>query len=461
MAAASDAVVRLPATELIRLYRRRELSPVEVTEATLARISEREPGINAFVTVTADRALADARAAESAYAEGSAGPIAGVPYTLKDLVVTRGIPTGRGSLVLGVDAPTFDAPVAERLRDAGGVLLGKTTTPELGWKGDSGNPRNGPCHNPWRHGLTAGGSSGGSAAAAAACFGPLHQGSDGAGSVRIPASFCGVFGLKPTFGLIAQYPASVVSSLSHLGPITRTVADGELMLRVMAGADHRDRDSVAPVWGPVPPSPRIAYSPDLGFAQVEPRVAATVAAGVEVLRGAGYEVHEVELGLQDPAAIVDAIWTTGMAAAVGAVPAERQAQLDPGLVAVAERGAYVTGADLAAAQQRRGAFSEALHNALDGFDLLVCPTLPVIAFTAGDDYPSAVEGVPRPLGWTAFTYPFNLTGQPAATVPCGFVDGMPVGLQLIGRRFTDSLVLSVAGAFERAQPFPLPPDHAL
>jgi aspartyl-tRNA(Asn)/glutamyl-tRNA(Gln) amidotransferase subunit A len=461
MSAAADEIVRLPATELVRRYRTRELSPVEVTEATLQRIDRLDATINAFVTVTADRALADARAAESAYSAGAAGPIAGVPYSLKDLVVTRGIPTGRGSLVFAIESPAFDAPVAERLRAGGGVLLGKTTTPELGWKGDSGNPRNGPCHNPWRIGRTAGGSSGGSAAAAAACFGPLHQGSDGAGSVRIPAGFCGMVGLKPTFGSIAQYPSSAVSSLSHLGPITRTVADCELVLRVMAGADPRDRDAVDPVWRPALPSPRIAYSPDLGFAQVDPAVAESVAGGVATLRETGFDVHDVDLHLDDPAPIVDAIWTTGMAAALAAIPIEQRALLDPGLVGVAERGLLVAGADLAAAQLRRGAWWDALRSALDGYDLLVCPTLPITAFAAGEDFPGHLEGLPRPLGWTSFTYPFNITGQPAATVPCGFVDGLPVGLQIVGGRFADPLVLSVAAAFERARGgFPLPPDPA-
>jgi aspartyl-tRNA(Asn)/glutamyl-tRNA(Gln) amidotransferase subunit A len=459
MASGASELVRLPATELVRRYRIRELSPIEVAEETLAHIDRNDGQINAFVTVTADRALADARAAEAAYLAGTAGPISGVPYTLKDLVVTRGIPTGRGSLVFAIESPAFDAPVADRLRAAGGVLLGKTTTPELGWKGDSGNPRNGPCHNPWRLGRTAGGSSGGSAAAAAACFGPLHQGSDGAGSIRIPAAFCGMVGIKPTFGSIAQYPASAVSSLSHLGPITRTVADCQLMLRVMAGADPRDRDSVDPVWRPVSPSPRIAYSPDLGFAQVDPAVAEVVAAGVGTLRDAGFDVLDVDLVLDDPAPIVDAIWTTGMAAALASVPVEQRALLDPGLVAVAERGLLVSGADLALAQQRRGAWLDALRTALDGFDLLVCPTLPITAFAAGEDYPGHLEGLPRPLGWTSFTYPFNVTGQPAATVPCGFVDGLPVGLQIVGGRFDDGLVLSVAAAFERARGgFALPPD---
>ena len=241
-----DAITSLTATELLDAYARRTLDPVEVVEATLTRIEQVEPAVNAFVTVTEARAHADARAASAAWAAGTAGSICGVPYSLKDLVVTRDIPTGRGSLVWSMEDAPYDAPVAERLQAAGGVLLGKTTTPELGWKGDSGNRRNGPCHNPWQRGRTAGGSSGGSAAAAMARCGPLHQGSDGAGSVRIPAGFCGAVGLKPTYGLIAQYPASAVETVSHIGPITRTVPDCALMLDVMAGVDERDRTSLTP-----------------------------------------------------------------------------------------------------------------------------------------------------------------------------------------------------------------------
>ena len=200
--------------------------------------------INAFVTVTPELALRQARAAETAYAQGHAGPLAGIPFTLKDLTPTRGIRTTRGSELYRDWVPDYDAPVAERLYAAGGVLLGKTNTPEMGWKGDTDNRVAGPTHNPWRRGRTAGGSSGGAAAAAAAGFGPLAQGSDGAGSIRIPACMCGVYGFKPSWSLVPQYPASAVEPFSHMGPITRSVADAAAMLTVMAGEDARDRASL-------------------------------------------------------------------------------------------------------------------------------------------------------------------------------------------------------------------------
>ncbi len=461
----TDDITTLDACQLLAAYGARTLDPVEVTEATLERIARLDGDINAFVTVTAERARSDARDASAAWAAGTAGPICGVPYSLKDLVTTRGIPTGRGSLVWGVEDAGFDAPVAERLAAAGGVLLGKTTTPELGWKGDSGNRRNGPCHNPWRQGRTAGGSSGGTAAAAAAGFGPLHQGSDGAGSVRIPASFCGVVGLKPTYGLVPQYPPSAIETVSHMGPITRTVADCALMLDVMAGADERDRISVDPPAGsylaalrtPLQPL-RIAWSADLSFGVVEPGVAARVAAAVDVVRDLGHDVREVALALDDPWEIERTIWEAALAAVHAPRLQECRDLLDPGLVPVIESGLALSGVEVAAAYQRRSAWVDRFRVALAGYDVLVCPTLPCTAFAAGDDHPGTVAGrVVSYLGWTTFTYPFNLTGGAALTVPCGFDDGLPVGLQVVGRRFADATVLALGAAYEAAVgPFAVP-----
>jgi aspartyl-tRNA(Asn)/glutamyl-tRNA(Gln) amidotransferase subunit A len=451
----------LSAGALLERYRRRDLSPVEVCQATLDRISARDASINAFVTVTAERALADAKKAEQAWQRGDAGALCGVPYTLKDLTSTRGVPTGRGSLVWRDASPTIDAVIAERLRDAGGVLLGKTTTPELGWKGDSGNRLNGPCHNPWRPGRTAGGSSGGAAAAAAAGFGPLHQGSDGAGSIRIPAAFCGVVGLKPTFGLVAQYPPSALELLSHLGPITRSVSDAALMLDVISGRDDRDRTSVIAPGGyhdalrePLAPL-RIAFSADLGFAAVEPAVVEQARRAVAALADQGHQVHDVDLALDDPFGFVDAIWSTSMAALHrGRLDAVRRL-LDPGLVRVIDAGLAYTGADLASAIQGRAVWVETLRERTAGYDLLVCPTVPCVAFATGQDAPDSVAGVNVSyLGWTPFTYPFNLSGQPAVTVPCGLVDGLPVGLQLVGAGFADALVLRAAAAYESVSAFP-------
>jgi len=458
---ASD-LTALSASELRDAYEARALSQVEVVEATLARIDALDGRINAFVTLTPERALADARAAEAAYASGDAPALAGVPYTLKDLTDAAGIPTGHGSRLFREPSPVADAPIAARLR--AGALLGKTTTPERGWKGDSGNPLNGPCHNPWRHGRTAGGSSGGAAAAAAAGFGPLHQGSDGAGSIRIPAGFCGVVGHKPTFGLVPNAPAASLT-LSHLGPIARTVEDTAMLLDAMAGQHALDRLSVpspvasfrAALGEPLPPL-RIGLSTDLGYAAVEPSIVASVVAAAQAFSDAGHQVHEADLQLDDPWPIEDEIWIAMYAADIhdrtDGRPLSELGDLSPTLRSIVERGAARSAVDLVRALNARTRWCATLFERLAPYDLLLTPTLPCVAFTAGDDAPSAIAGRPVSyLSWTAFTYPFNLSGQPAVTVPCGLVEGLPVGMQIVGRRLDDALVLRAARLFEQARPF--------
>ncbi|HYX86977.1 MAG TPA: amidase family protein [Gaiellales bacterium] len=424
-------------------YRAGELSPVEVARETLARIEAVDPRLNAFVTVTADLALEQAAAAERAYADGGAGPLAGIPVSIKDLVDVAGIRTTLGSLVHRDRVAEADAPLVARIRSAGGVIVGKTTTSEYGWKGESGNRVNGPAHNPWRHGLTAGGSSGGAAAAVAAGLGAMAQGGDGAGSIRIPAGFCGVVGMKPTTGLV---PAASRSGLSSQGPIARTVADAALLLDVMAGTTTLDGidGGVAGV--------RTAWSADLGFAAVEGDVVAIAAAAARRLPELGLEVEDADPPGGDPWPIVDAIWAWNQAE--GEDPALSDLA-DPGRWAVVERGLRMTAADHDAAHARRREFTAAVDGFFADIDLLVTPALPCPPFRAGADQPGWVGGRPTEyLSWTAFTYPFNVTGQPAATVPCGRTeDGLPVGLQLIGRRGEDELVLRAARAFEQAFPW--------
>ncbi len=450
------ALAELDAETLRAAYRARSLSPVEVVSATIARIDAMDGLINAFVTRTDEHALADARRAEAAYRDGTQRLLEGVPYSIKDLAPTVGIPTGYGSLVFRDPAPVADAPFVERLRASGGALLGKTTTPEHGYKGDSDNPLNGPCRNPHDTARTAGGSSGGAAAAAAACFGPLHHGSDGAGSIRIPAAFCGVVGLKPTFGLVAHPPGEEYT-LSHNGPIARTVRDAALLLDAMAGFDERDRFSVvkplpsfrAALDEPLPPL-RIAFSPDLGYAPVEEGVARAAAAAARTFAALGHAVEEVELGLEDPWWIERELWAA-MFAARGAGGLGRRDELSPGLVSIIEHGLRQSGSELAAAIAARAGFVRTITERLAPYDLLLTPAMPCVAFPLGSDQPDSVGGVPfHDLNWTGFAYPFNMTGAPACSVPCGSVDGLPVGLQIVGKRLADALVLRAAGAFEAA-----------
>jgi aspartyl-tRNA(Asn)/glutamyl-tRNA(Gln) amidotransferase subunit A len=459
----NDSIAFLSASELRRLYSARALSPVEVAQAVVDRMERLNPKLNAFTVMTPELALEQATNAERAYAAGDALPLAGIPTSIKDLTPTRGIRTARGSLIDPDWVPDEDAPVVERLYAAGAVTLGKTNTPELGWKGDSGNRVFGPSFNPWNLAKTPGGSSGGAAAAVATGLGPLAQGSDGAGSIRIPAAFCGIFGFKQSFGLVPQYPPSAVGDLSHLGPMTRTVRDAAMMLNAMAGADARDRlswssgidytrDLDVGVHGL-----RVAWSPTLGYAQVTPDVLEQTERAAMVFRELGCEVEHVDPGVPDPANTLDVMWSAAMAGYFRGRLCDVGHLLDPGLLAVIERAASLSAADLAYALQQRNTYYTGMRQFMDvqRFNLLLTPTLPVTAFTAGLDEPDGWQRATlAPLDWTPFTYPFNLTGQPAATVPCGFDgDGLPVGLQIVGRWRDDSMVLRAAAAFESAMPW--------
>ena len=354
--------------------------------------------------------------------------------------------------------PDRDAPVVERLRAAGAVMLGKTNVPEQGWKGETTNRLIGSTHNPWRHGATAGGSSGGAAAAVAAGLGPIAQGSDGAGSIRIPAGFCGVFGLKPTFGTVPNWPPSSTDTLSHVGPIARTAADAALMLD-----RHRRPGSARPAFArashprlPHRPGRRastgsaIAWSPDLGYVDVDAEVARLTAAAAASLAGAGAEVHDLGPAFPDPWPTIHTLWAASEAAAYpDGIDAIRD-RLDPGRIAVIEAGFGLRPGEVAAAALRRHTHHAAVEALFASADLLAMPTLPVPAFPVGQDSPVRHGRPTSYLGWTGFTYPFNLSGHPAATVPCGLTSGgLPVGLQLVGRWHEDALVLRAAAAFEQ------------
>jgi aspartyl-tRNA(Asn)/glutamyl-tRNA(Gln) amidotransferase subunit A len=461
---ANAQIALLTATELLERFRARELSPVEATRTACERIEALNPQVNAFVLVDRDAALAAARASEQRWLRGEPGGLLdGVPVSIKDLLLTRGWPTLRGSWLVAEEQDwSEDAPSVARLREHGAVLLGKTTTPELGWKGVTDSPRYGVTRNPWDTGRTTGGSSGGNAAAVALGMAPLSVGTDGGGSVRIPAGFCGIFALKPTYGRIPLYPPSPFGTLAHAGPMTRTVQDAALMMDVLTLPDSRDWSALPP---PAPGSShlagldagvaglRVAFSPTLGHVEVHPEVAARVRAAVEVLAELGAVVEEVDPGFDDPVEAFHVLWFSGAASSVGQFPEASWPALDPGLREVCEQGRHLTAMgylDATAARMRLGVLMGGFHEA---HDVLVTPTLPLPAFTAGREAP---EGSPSPrwTGWTPFTYPFNLTQQPAATVPCGFTrEGLPVGLQVVGARHADALVLRVCKAYQDARPW--------
>jgi aspartyl-tRNA(Asn)/glutamyl-tRNA(Gln) amidotransferase subunit A len=457
----SDALAYLSAIDLADLIRRKQVSPVEVVEALLGRIELVNPRLNAYCTVTADAARTAARAAEAAVLRGDPlGPLCGVPFSVKDLVITRGVRTAFGSRIYEHHIPDEDAPVVERLCAAGAIMVGKTTTPEFGWKGATDSPLTGISRNPWDLTKTPGGSSGGAAAAVAAGLAPLAVGTDGGGSIRIPASFCGVFGLKPTCGLVPVYPAPNTGTLSHVGPMTRGVRDAALMLQVMAGPDDRDPLSFPATWidftGGLDEGIRglrVAWSPTFGYAKVAPEVRALTETAAKRFQNFGCRVEEVERVFADPDPIWAPLFYAGVAARLEPFLAEWRDRIDPGLLEVVEEGNRLSGVALIKASFARAAFYQEVRQFFQRYDLLLSPSLAVPPFAVGmerpPDYPTGSR-----LSWVAFTYPFNLTGHPAATVPCGFTaDGLPIGLQIVGRRLQDGLVLRASAAFEAALPW--------
>ena len=457
----SDALAYLSAIDLADLIRRKQVSPVEVVEALLGRIERLNPRLNAYCVVTADAAWTAARAAEIAVLRGDPlGPLCGVPVSVKDLVITRGVRTAFGSRIYEHHIPDEDAPVVERLCAAGAIMVGKTTTPEFGWKGATDSPLTGISRNPWDLTKTPGGSSGGAAAAVAAGLAPLAIGTDGGGSIRIPASFCGVFGLKPTCGLVPVYPTPNTGTLSHVGPMTRSVRDAALMLQVLAGPDDRDPLSF-PATGidftggldEGIRGLRVAWSPTFGYAKVAPEVRAPAEAAARRFQDLGCQVEEVERVFADPDPIWAPLFYAGVAARLEPFLAEWRDRIDPGLLEVVEEGNRLSGVELVKASVARAAFYQEIRQFFHRYDLLLSPTLAVPPFTAGTERPPDYPAGSR-LSWVAFTYPFNLTGHPAATVPCGFTaDGLPIGLQIVGRRLQDGLVLRASAAFEAALPW--------
>ncbi|EKV27619.1 Aspartyl-tRNA(Asn) amidotransferase subunit A [Caenispirillum salinarum AK4] len=461
----------LTAGQLLRLYRRREASPVEATKAALERIERFDPAVNAFCHVDEKGALAAARESEARWMGGGpVGALDGVPATIKDMALARGMPTLKGSRTVDPAGPwEDDSPYAARLREAGAVLLGKTTTPEFGWKGVTDCPLTGHTRNPWDTARTPGGSSGGAAAAAALNMGVLHQGSDAGGSIRIPCAFTGTAGIKPTFGFVPQWPASAMGTLSHLGPMARTVEDVARMLTIVGRPDDRDSLAGAPFehdWtqglSRGIQGLRVAYSRTLGYVHVHSDVARAVDAAVAVLRDLGADVEEVDPGFDDPVEAFNTLWFAGAARALGKLSPDKRAQVDPGLQEIAEMGAEISAVEYLAAMEARAALAERMAAFHRDWDLLVTPTMPLTAFPLGANVPPD-STMTQWQDWTPFTYPFNLTQQPAASVPCGFGDdGMPVGLHVVGARFDDATVLQLCAAYEAACPpaFPEAPRGA-
>jgi aspartyl-tRNA(Asn)/glutamyl-tRNA(Gln) amidotransferase subunit A len=459
-------ISRLNASDLVRLYRRRELSPVAVVQDALDRIARSQSQINAFVLIDAEGALAAARASEARWSRGGPlGLVDGLPATIKDIVDVEGQPTRKGSLTTPTTPATQDAPAVARLKEQGAIILGKTTTPEFGWIGTCHSPLTGITRNPWNLERTTGGSSGGAAAAALLNLGVLHLGTDGAGSIRIPSAFTGVFGIKPSYGRVPAYPASAFTVLAHQGPLTRTVTDAALMLSVIAQPDLRD----ATAWNTPAPdfrlgledgvrNLRIAWSPRLGYVtELDADVEAAARKAAQVLADLGAHVEEVDPGFAEPIDMERKIWYGVASTLVDMVPQGEREKMDPGLRRMADAGRRVTLAEYLAAHARRATFTEHMLRFHERYDLLLTPQMPIPAIEAGCVTPASGRFGDEWINWSPYTYPFNLTQQPAASVPCGFsADGLPVALQIVGPPRDDALVLRAARAYESVCPFRTP-----
>ena len=448
------------AEDLVAGYRTGDLTPEDATAAALAAIERHDAEVNAFVLVDRDRALSMAREATDRWRAGAPlSPVDGIPMSIKDILLTRGWPTLRGSALIDEAGPwEVDAPAVARLRAAGAVFLGKNTTPEFAWKGVTDSLRHGATGNPWGAELTAGGSSGGAAAAVGLGMGTWSVGTDGGGSVRIPASFTGTVALKPTFGRIPLYPPSPYGTLAHAGPMTRGVRDAALLLDILAQPDSRDWAALDRVTGSYldgiedgVAGLRIALSPTLGYGSNDPEVDAAVRAAAQVLDDAGAHVEEADPGITDCVDAFHVLWFTGAAKVVEQYGDGALERIDPRLrEAILEFGVDASASDYLDATAERMNLGVAMGAFHERYDLLLTPTMPIAAFPRGQDAP---DGWPSTLwtSWTPYTYPFNMTQQPALSVPCGLTsDGRPIGLQVVGPRHADALTLRAARTYERA-----------
>lgn len=455
----------LPAHKMVKLITAGEASPVDFVRQSLDRIETHNRAINAFSEVYPDDALELAFEREREASRGEIrGPLHGVPVAIKDLFQTYGRRTTRGSRVFADAVGAEDAPIVERLAAAGAICVGKTTTTEFGWTAASTSPLFGPTRNPWNTALSSGGSSSGSGAAVGARIVPLALGSDGGGSVRIPAAFCGLFAMKASFGRVPVYPWSATEMLSHAGPMTLDVTDSALAFDALKGPDARDHGCLpretrnyVDCLGDDLAGCRVAFARTLFDVPVDEPIARAVDSAANHMREAlGITVEEVVLDWSDPLDTFETIWTGGRGTAYGQLVRDHLDELDPGFAALVRHAQSISLADHMNAMKGRAAFSRAVQRFFEDWDYLILPTVPVLPFAAERTGPVGYPDNGRVpwARWTPFSYPFNLTGNPAASIPCGWSEeGLPIGLQIVGPRFKDAEVLRLSAAYEKLQPW--------
>ena len=456
-----------PASELRALIGDKQVSPVELTTLYFDRIERLDGQLHAYLTLCRDEAMQTAKHAENTVMRGDAlGPLHGVPISIKDLEMTKGVRTTSGSLPFADRVPEEDSIVVERVKASGAIILGKTNTPEFGHRGTTENLLGEACRNPWNTDRTPGGSSGGAAAALAAGLCAISTGSDGGGSVRIPASFCGLYGIKPTQGRVPRYGGrnapAIANQLSQSGPITRTVRDAAILLQALAGYDARDagslRDTPADYIAALDTdigSLRIGWSPDFGYAAVDLEVLNSCGKAAHMFKDIGCAVSASGFTIDAPQEAFRVLFAVNTYASVGELLHERADDLTGYFRANMEYAATLTAADYAKAIGKLDIVKSHFDDYFANYDLLLSPTMAVPAFEI-EQHPTSVAGqeVDPFFGYLPFTYPINAIGHPAASVPCGFSsDGMPIGLHIVGRKGDEATVLAASAAFERAMPW--------
>lgn len=456
----TNEICQATAAQLTGAFASGALSPVEVTKAVLERAETTKSAFNAFTVIDHKGALEAARASEKRWLEGAAlSAIDGVPTTIKDIVLCHGLDVRYGSHITPDVSSQPDCPSVERLRGAGAVILGLTTTPEFGWKAVTDNRKDGVTRNPWDDTKTPGGSSGGAAVAAATGAGVLHLGTDGGGSIRIPASFTGIVGHKPSFGRVAAFPASSFGTVAHTGPMARTVEDTAVMLNIMSGRDVRDWTQAPFAFSDVDLKPinwsgkRVGYWKTPCFGAVDPQVTDAVEATLKDVELAGATVTETMLPDQD--ALLEIFyrhWYVGAASRFSSIDVSDHDALDVGFVKAAQIGQRYSAVERMQAEIKRAQFGAQMDALLETYDYVISPTVPIPAFEAGRDTPID-GGFESWVEWSSFSFPINLSQQPACSLPCGFtVGGLPIGLQIIGARSDDGAVLNAALTYQQMYP---------
>ena len=466
----------MPAWEMKEKIRTREISSQEITEIIIERIEKINPIINAYCTPTFDLARHTAKKADKAVKDGEKlGLFQGIPISIKDETETKGIRTTYGSLLFENNIPRKDEAVVKRLRDAGAVILGKTNTPAFGYKGETDNLIFGVTKNPWNLERTTGGSSGGAAGTVASGLGPIAIGSDGGGSIRIPSCFCGLYGLKSTFGRVPQNTMKLsgyLGTFNHKGPLVRYVKDAALVLDIIAGQDDSDRYSVPkPNYSYLekldekPTRLKIGYSLDLGFAEaLDPEVEKSVLNGIQKFEEFGWLIEKSRIKLRNPKSTFSTIWSSGFAYLLGPYLKAGKDKMDPGLVDMINLGYTFSTNEIKISEVQREIIYEEICKVFKKFDILITPTLACPAFELGKSQIIEEETMKTGIiidgknvtaaGWLPFTYPFNASGHPAASIPCGWSsDGLPIGMQIVGKRFDELTVLQVSKAFEDVAPW--------